>query len=213
MFSLDDLRNFNFASFDQKFLVKLGVSAGIVIFIFLFLLMPSCRRLSGLRSDKDTVANNLTQARVKIGGAIHIENNRESLYELIKLAESRFFSADEITDVLGIISEVGKKHNLTLIASRPVEADNKSETPTKVMNKQHGKKGPPPSAADFYEPHKHELSFSGGYHALGTFLSGLKRAPKHFQVESLSVEPTNDPLAHEIRMEIVVYAKKSGVEQ
>lgn len=204
---------------DRKYLIQVAVLYGAVIIFFLLLLLPSCSVTASNRSKVQQSKSQVLAARGKITQALHLQKNRELFLDEIRLTERRFFSDDEMSQLLSMISDLAKKYNLQVTASRPVA---QSQTPQPlVLPKAPPPPGTPPapgarpaggpSAANFYEPHDFEVGLSGGYHALGSFISALKKYEKIIQIRKLTVTGgKSSTTEQDINMIVSVFSKKPG---
>jgi len=190
---------------DKKFLVELGFRYGISAFLAFALVIPSCGKTGRLTADRDSVKRELGTGRQKITQAIHLQKNRQVFRALIRRAESRFFSADELPRFLSIVSDIAHQRNLQLVSSKPLDV--KKETAPKLPAPGAANPAAAPSANAFYEPHKFEVELSGGYHSLGSFFSALKHHDKLIRVEKLNISSGQSPTDHEIRMTVAVFSK------
>jgi len=192
---------------DKKFLVELGLRFGVSIALVFILLVPSCGKVGRLTSERDNLKRDLSVARQKITQAIHLQKNRQVFRAMIRRAESRFFSADELPRFLSIVSDIARQYNLQLVSSKPLDTrkEPQSRLPVSGAGGGNAAAGPAPSA--FYEPHKFEVELSGGYHSLGAFFSALKHHDKLIRVEKLNISAGASPTEHEIKMTMAVFSK------
>ncbi len=190
-------------SLDKKFLMRIGILYGGILFFFLVLVLPSCSRSASVKSRLSQIKGQLAAEHAKIAQALRLQKNREIFANEIRLAEVRFFTEDELPQLLTMVSDLARKYNLQVTASKP------------AVEKEPPISGPPPVAASvppppkiFYSTHEFEVGLSGGYHSLGSFLSALRKYPKIIQIRKLSiVDGKGLATEHDINLNIAVFSQ------
>jgi hypothetical protein len=191
-------------TFDRKILVSWGIPGGLGLLLFFFFLLPSCHQAHELEQQIDQKQNQLIRDRSKIQEALKIQKNRDLYLIEIRTKEQKFFGEDESSDLLNIISDMAKFYNLQMTASKPIasEPPQSSGPPSQPL--------PAVSAPVLfsYPEQNFEIQLSGEYHALGKFLSALKKQPKLICIKKLSISNSPaSPVEHEIHLNLAVYAK------
>lgn len=201
-------------SLDRKFVLNVSIRIGTVLLFLFLILIPSCTRLGAFKDELSSEKVQLLNARSKIATALRIQENRSQFLEEIKSVEGRFFSEDELSQLLNIVSELAKTYDLQMTASKPVQEAEKiipqaipapKTDPVSVLQTGTGAKA---ISRAIYTDQKFEVELSGSYHSLGRFLSVLKKQPKMISVKKLALvsSPVSDT-EHEIKLTLAVYSK------
>lgn len=202
-------------SLDKKLLIDFGVRYIVLICFFLFVLTPSIYRLNGFKSNLNQKRSELLKNRTTISEAFRLEKNRGLFQDQIRLMEERFFLEKDLTQLLSMFSDLAKKHNLQMTASKPLQEIKTegaaSAGPPKPPGPAPAGRPPIPSAPpkpDFYLEQKFDVELTGGYHALGRFLTDLRHYPKLFHVRKLSIAGSGSMRAeHQIQLTLTVFSK------
>jgi len=196
-------------SFDRKLLIDLGIRYGLVVFFFAVLLIPSCGRYQSLKGQLGAKKALLQTARLKLSQAQKAQIDRNAIAGEILSFEERFFTDEELSQMLGMVSDLAKQNNLQMRSSKPIK-ETAPPTPAIQAIK-------PPAAAlpaaqtagvALYSDQEFEIELTGTYHSLGHFLSDLRDYKKFIRAKKVSMLGAAIPQGgHEIRLILQVYLR------
>ncbi|GEM_PF-1585942 len=206
-------------SLDRKLLVNLGVRYGAVLLFLTVAFIPSCGRFQYLKGQLKQKKSQLQNARLKLSAARKAQASRDNIVGEILVQEERFFTEEELAQMLSMVSELAKQNNLQMTASKPIKENEKAGAqlpppkapapPPAAGSPQSGALLPPPRPP--YSDQEFEVDLTGGYHALGKFLSDLRNNSKFIHVKRLSILGAAGPEAgHEIKLTLKVYLRPQG---
>lgn len=203
-------------SFDRKFLIDLGIRYGLLLFFLTLGLIPSCGRLQFLKGQVHQKKSQLQTTRLKLSEAQKAQSNRQTIMSQILTQEDRFFTENDLSQMLSMVSELAKQNNLQMIASKPLKDNEKAglQAPPPPPIKPPPAPGQPQiampqtQAPPPYNNQEFEIDLTGGYHALGKFLNDSRAYSKFLYVKRLSIlGAAKSKTEHEIKLTLTVYLK------
>ncbi|MBI4550590.1 MAG: type 4a pilus biogenesis protein PilO [Candidatus Omnitrophica bacterium] len=200
-------------SIDRKMIRDLSVIYGLAALLCFAFIAPSCSRADANKGRLTQKRADLTRGRARISESLRMQGSRDIYLDEIQAAESRFFREEEMSRLMGIVSEMAKAHKVNMTASKPVqEAGLKPAAPALPLPaaKPAVPAGGLPVASqtpEFYKEQKFEIELTGGYHSLGAFLSDLRKHPRIMHVRKLKVLGSPEgKREHEISLTLSVYS-------
>lgn len=202
-------------SLDRKLLVNLGVRYGAVLLFLILALIPSCGRFQSLKNQNQQKKSQLQTMRLKLSEARKAQANRTALMTEIITREDSFFTEEELAQMLSMVSELAKRNNLQMTASKPLKEGEKSTgqtpPPPKVPGAPPAPGQPPVTAGPAAPPYlgqEFEIDLDGQYHGLGKFLSDLRAHSKFIHVKALSIfNAGKQETGRQIKLTLRVYMK------
>lgn len=205
---------------DKKLVINLGIRYGAVLIFLLIFFLPSIYRFNAIKSKLDQRQSDLARNRARITEGLQMQQNRDLYLNQIRTMEVRFFSEDELTQLLSVFSDLAKKYNLHMTASKPLHELPPREGSPAAPPQTPAPAPPPPaptspspgtSRPSFYHEQEFDVELTGGYHALGRFLSGLRHYSKLFHVRKLSIagSPKGKP-EHQLQLSLSVFSMLEG---
>lgn len=199
-------------SLDRKLLIDLGIRYGLVLFFLIVLLIPSCGRYQTLKGQMGAKKAQLQTARLKLSQAQKAQIDRDAIAGEILAYEERFFADEELSQMLGMVSDLAKQNNLQMRSSKPIKEAAQAPQPALPL------KPPSPSlpaaqppSAPLYNDQEFEIELAGTYHSLGNFLSNLRDYKKYIRARKVTMLAAATPQSgQEIRLILQVYAKNQG---
>ncbi len=197
-------------SFDRKLLIDLGVRYSLVLFILTVLLIPSCGRYQSLKGRLASKKAELQAARSKLSQAQKAQIDRDAIAREILSYEERFFMDEELSQMLGMVSDLAKQNNLQMRSSKPI----KGTVPPQTVQAAKPPSPPLPAAQAAAAPaysdsgQEFEIELAGAYHSLGSFLSDLRDYKKFIRAKKVSMLGAVTPQSgREIRLILQVYLR------
>lgn len=168
------------------------IGCAVVLITFLLGVIPSGTGWFQTLSELGRIKSQTRAAVEKIRNLPQLHKTRENYLIQISEYEKKLFDEDEISGLIGVISEMAKESELTIRSSK--QRDYKGDDLIK--------KNP------FYRPFLLELKLAGGYHNLGQFVNRLERYKKLILVDEMNVLPSEEKdKALDIVLTILTYQK------
>lgn len=182
---------------DRKKKLRLlsGLGGGLLFLILIF--WPAWIARPQIQGRIQLLRNQIEEAQAQVRLEPKLLEEQKRYETLIEKTQARLLTESESQGLLGILTEIGKKSRVTLLASQP-----QSET----------QKVPAPFA-EKYVAYSYLITVEGGYHALATFVSEIENHAKLLRVDEFSVMPQEEtPLIHlgEIRLSIFLMQGEEG---
>lgn len=172
-----------FRQLDRKKKIRvLAWTAGALVF-FIFVVWPSWFLRPQLKTQVESLHNQIQMAQGQIYGEKSLLEERKKLEAYLWEIHSRLFSKEEVENIAGVLAEMAKVSEVTLVDISPETAQGQgAQSPLPDPSAQ-----PTLALAADYEAVGYEVSAEGGYHALASFVSQLENHPKLFRVDELSI--------------------------
>lgn len=146
-------------------------------------------RINVLRTQVQTAE---TQARLEP----QLLEQRKKYEDSTRALISKLPTEGEIQRLLGILSSLGEKSQVTILSSQPEERE--------------GAKIPKPFDQKYLSA-SYSLTVEGGYHALATFVSEIENYSRLLRVDELSISPQEEaPATHICELKISAFSLKGG---
>lgn len=183
------------AGIDRKTLIQNGIAGGaFLIFVVLFLL-PLLARNKAAADEVNQLKSKITNANAVIGRLPDMRKQKEIFGVRMERVRSGFFKAEEVKQLIQIISKIAGDSRVRITASQP----GREETPL------------PTPFDQVYRPVTYELNVEGGYHDLGLFLYRLEHFAKNFEVREFKMtSDKNAPGIHKGVITLSGYFERYG---
>ena len=183
---------------DKKTWVKAGLISGTLLLVFVLILWPAWFERPQVRSQIKTVKARVQSLEVLRQRKPEWARNKTDYARYIEQIKGRLYMSDEVSLLLGEISKLADRAGVSIIASKPQNADVKFPAPFDQR----------------YDAKLYDFTVEGGYHALGAFVSKLESYPKLLRVETFHLTPREDtPKAHLADIQLLVVSMKRGASQ
>lgn len=180
----------------RRTVTSLLIHVGIPLALFLIFLLPTFVHYKRLTGAVHKVQSDIDFSKLKIAQINQLHINKQNFLDEIQSLEKRMLSDDEVTGIVGRLSELCKEQDLKLIGSRPLANPLGFKVDPNAM----------------FIPHFFEIHLEGGYHKLGIFLSELRNYHRLVQLNYLEIEPNKDNEAeHSILVKVAVYSRNASV--
>lgn len=153
------------------------IIAGLVIAATMLAgIIPNTYQLIQVSSKMSQMKSKARTAQEKIKNLPHLRESRKNYIEKITTLENQFFDADQISEMIGIISELAKEAGITIKSSKQYEYKGKDDI----------------SKNPFYRPILFRLELEGGYHNFGKFANLLERHSKFIRISEMNAEQSEE---------------------
>lgn len=163
------------------------ITGGIILLTLLIGILPNIYGLVHVSSKMSQMKAKARVAEEKIKNLPRLRSNRKNYTNQISGLEKQFFDLDQISELIGTISEMAKESGVVILSSKQYEYKSKDEV----------------SKNRFYRPILFRLKLEGAYHNFGKFVNLLENDPKFIRVTEMNVE-VNEEKKSQLAIELSI---------
>ena len=186
------------ATIDRKTLIQNAIiGSALAIFIFFFFL-PLVMKNKKSIDETHMLEMMIRQAKTKIARIPEMKNQKKLYGARIDRVREQFFEAEEVDQLIQIISATAGETGVQITASRPASRELDLGAPF----------------AQMYLAVSYELTIEGSYHHIGTFINRLERYPKNFAIHELRITSGEKmPVVPQCTLILTAFLKRVSITQ
>ncbi|MFA5338919.1 MAG: type 4a pilus biogenesis protein PilO [Candidatus Omnitrophota bacterium] len=199
---------------DLEKIALIGIAGFIVVFSLIqFLMIPSFRKLSGLRKDIIKETETLKKDEALIASKSQLQARLTAAQEKLKVYENAMPRYSEMPGILQKIAEVAYENKVKIIKVEPLRTEKAEPAKTKAPQAKPGAKPEAKKPASIYMEIPIQVEVKGGYHAIGQFINGVETAVNIMSIGDIEVKANPEDMQnHNARLLIVAYVLREETQ-
>lgn len=170
---------------EAKFMM---IATGVIAITLLLGIIPNVFQLVQVSSKMSHMKATSRMAQEKIKNLPQLRKNRKAYIDQISNLEKQFYDEDQVSELIGSVSEIAKETGITINSSKQYEYKGNDAIT----------KNP------FYRPILIKLELEGKYHNFGEFVNRLERNSKMIRIYEINIQRGEETKKDKLEIELSV---------